>query len=252
MNEVKAYGIDVGGENSISRHNELQFTGNWFIDAGILGFVNLMEEVYGWDLEELQVRIKKNTKLVYYWYFPIAFVYYNNKLRGKTVRSIPNPPRDFESEIDIFDAAWEWICSKEEFIIFTKKGKRIDLSFKKPFNYFTNLLFFQPNWTIEKQKDAFMEILGIKNIEKEVLRHIDKTINKFLPSMEEFSNIPYSRTLLTLGTLLNIHSYSLVYILCFPLAFIQNILQEDIFFYSPDLRFTRYVNKKIAKLVEKV
>ncbi|MBI2139264.1 hypothetical protein HYU13_06755 [Candidatus Woesearchaeota archaeon] len=29
----------------------LQFTGNWFIDAGILGFVNLMEEVYGWDLE---------------------------------------------------------------------------------------------------------------------------------------------------------------------------------------------------------
>lgn len=26
--------------------NELQFTGNWFIGAGILGFVNLMEEVY--------------------------------------------------------------------------------------------------------------------------------------------------------------------------------------------------------------
>ncbi len=25
----------------------LEFTGNWFIDAGILGFVNLMEEVYG-------------------------------------------------------------------------------------------------------------------------------------------------------------------------------------------------------------
>ena len=24
----------------------LEFTGNWFIDAGILGFVNLMEEVY--------------------------------------------------------------------------------------------------------------------------------------------------------------------------------------------------------------
>jgi len=24
--------------------NELEFTGNWFIDAGILGFVNLMEE----------------------------------------------------------------------------------------------------------------------------------------------------------------------------------------------------------------
>ena len=28
-------------------NNKLEFTGNWFIDAGILGFVNLMEEVYG-------------------------------------------------------------------------------------------------------------------------------------------------------------------------------------------------------------
>jgi len=28
-------------------HPSLKFTGNWFIDAGILGFVNLMEEVYG-------------------------------------------------------------------------------------------------------------------------------------------------------------------------------------------------------------
>jgi len=32
---------------------ELRFTGNWFIDAGILGFVNLMEEVYGWDLKKI-------------------------------------------------------------------------------------------------------------------------------------------------------------------------------------------------------
>lgn len=31
--------------------DNLHFTGNWFIDAGILGFVNLMEEVYGWELE---------------------------------------------------------------------------------------------------------------------------------------------------------------------------------------------------------
>jgi hypothetical protein len=32
----------------------LQFTGNWFIDAGILGFVNLMEEIYGCNLLDLQ------------------------------------------------------------------------------------------------------------------------------------------------------------------------------------------------------
>ncbi|EEB73346.1 hypothetical protein [Thermococcus sp. AM4] len=54
---------------------ELRFTGNWFIDAGILGFVNLMEEVYGWDLEELQRRIKNEPEKVYYGYFPLAYFY---------------------------------------------------------------------------------------------------------------------------------------------------------------------------------
>ena len=47
----------------------LEFTGNWFIDAGILGFVKLMEEVYDWDLKELQERIRKEPKKVYYGYF---------------------------------------------------------------------------------------------------------------------------------------------------------------------------------------
>ncbi|QDA31026.1 hypothetical protein FH039_04630 [Thermococcus indicus] len=58
----------MGGE-------ELRFTGNWFVDAGILGFLNLMEEVYGWDLEELQKRINENREKVYYGYFPLAYFY---------------------------------------------------------------------------------------------------------------------------------------------------------------------------------
>ena len=41
--------------------HDLQFTGNWFIDAGILGFVNLMEEVYGWDLENLREFVRRST-----------------------------------------------------------------------------------------------------------------------------------------------------------------------------------------------
>ncbi len=61
----------MGGE-------ELRFTGNWFIDAGILGFVNLMEEVYGWDLDELQRRIKEEPKKVYYGYFPLAYLFYHS------------------------------------------------------------------------------------------------------------------------------------------------------------------------------
>ena len=34
-------------KNINEQSEPLTFTGNWFIDAGILGFVNLMGKVYG-------------------------------------------------------------------------------------------------------------------------------------------------------------------------------------------------------------
>ncbi len=65
----------MGGE-------ELRFTGNWFVDAGILGFVNLMEEVYGWNLEELQKCINENPEKVYYGYFPLAYIFRRSVISG--------------------------------------------------------------------------------------------------------------------------------------------------------------------------
>ncbi|MBE8538706.1 hypothetical protein [Geoglobus acetivorans] len=75
--------------NTIGEFGELRFTGNWFIDAGILGFVNLMEEVYGWDLEELQRRIREEPEVVYYGYFPFAYLFYHSKVRS-VYREITN------------------------------------------------------------------------------------------------------------------------------------------------------------------
>lgn len=63
----------------------LRFTGNWFIDAGILGFVNLMEEVYGWDLTKLQEKLREDPGKVYYGYFPFAYFY---KLSGSEKRNL--------------------------------------------------------------------------------------------------------------------------------------------------------------------
>ncbi len=57
----------------------LRFTGNWFIDAGILGFVNLMEDIYGWDLKELQRRLREEPEKVYYGYFPFAYLFYHSR-----------------------------------------------------------------------------------------------------------------------------------------------------------------------------
>ncbi len=233
--------------------NELRFTGNWFIDAGILGFVNLMEEVYGWDLEKLQKKINENPELVYYWYFPIAFVYFNSKNKLQIFNiEIPDPPKDYNSILDLFEKAWDLIANTSELIEPTKKGeKRISLSSKGRFHYFHNFLFFQPSWNINKQKEAFMEILNLKNASREVLVNIDKTINKFLPSANEFKNEPYSKGFITLESLHKLNTFSQLFILTFPLAFIEGLLPEKIFFYSPALEFTYRVNKKLVKFSEK-
>ncbi len=201
MTQSESVAVEVAGEERYAEAKPLEFTGNWFIDAGILGFVNLMEEVYGWDLDELQTQIKENPKLVYYWYFPIAFIYCNNKLRDKTVKSIPNPPKNLQNPREIFENAWEYICSN----FLDRKQSRIDLSSKGVFYYFHNLLFFQPKWNKEKQKNAFMEILRLKGIENEVLKYIDRTINKFLPSMEEFHNISYAKSFINIENILKAH-----------------------------------------------
>ena len=72
---------------SSNNPNQLQFTGNWFIDAGILGFVNLMEEVYGWDLEKLRERISEEPEVVYYGYFPFAYFYNLSKKDKKELKT---------------------------------------------------------------------------------------------------------------------------------------------------------------------
>jgi len=121
--------------------NELQFTGNWFIDAGILGFVNLMEEVYGWDLEELQRRVREEPEVVYYGYFPFAYFYKlsQKENEGLKARLIHFVEQNKELGKDILEKIWwdfitelfreVWIRKKLEIMheskCYDKKGKVI-------------------------------------------------------------------------------------------------------------------------------
>jgi CRISPR-associated protein Cst1 len=72
----------VSRQSQIQTKDLLTFTGNWFIDAGILGFVNLMEEVYGWDLDELQNIYINDSPRLFYWFFPIGYLFYHSTIRG--------------------------------------------------------------------------------------------------------------------------------------------------------------------------
>ncbi|WP_068549827.1 hypothetical protein [Thermosulfidibacter takaii] len=93
----------------------LEFKGNWFIDLGILGFVNLMEEVYGWDLEKLKEKLSEEEKLIYYGFFPLAYMYKWLKDRSYPV-SIEIPEEAHLEKLqekeapEIFEEVWwRWI-----------------------------------------------------------------------------------------------------------------------------------------------
>ncbi|MEM4641431.1 MAG: hypothetical protein QXW65_02855 [Candidatus Pacearchaeota archaeon] len=230
---------------------KLEFTGNWFIDAGILGFVNLMEEVYGWDLEELQKRIEKEPEKVYYGYFPIAFVYYNNKVAEGGANELLLQEVDMilenQSDKKIFEKAWEFILNN-----YVKENK-VNLRSKGIFYYFHNFLFFQPRWKKDKQKKAFQEILGLIELESEVLKNIDRTINKFLPSANEFSNLSYTKSFINISSLREIlqKQVYLVYVLTFPFAFIPLRSEKDnTLFYSPNIELTYKINKKLKTMIK--
>jgi len=252
--------------NSIDQeeiHDHIDFTGNWFMDIGILGFINLMEEVYGWNLEELRNKIKNEPEKVYYGYFPLAYIYYNlMKQREKNLKETNNhelpSPKDYHNILgvsvdkkQIFEESWKFIEKN-----YSKNG-RIQLSSSNEFYYFHNFLFFQPKWKKEKQKSAFEEILGLKNLEDDVLVHMDRTVSKFLPSKEEFPNISYTGSLITNHTLQNIVSHSTIFVLTFPLGFIYLMNEKDkeenrrTMFYSSNMEFSYKINKKIKQMVER-
>ncbi len=114
---------DRNTNSSSSRSHELRFTGNWFIDAGILGFVNLMEDVYGWDLEKLQEKIKENPEVVYYGYFPFAYMFRRSIVSGiykqqEELRDLLRKTREKKSKID------EKMEKKKESLNNTKSSKR--------------------------------------------------------------------------------------------------------------------------------
>ncbi|KZX12044.1 hypothetical protein [Methanobrevibacter curvatus] len=82
--------------------SELCFTGNWFIDCGTMGFINLMEEIYGWDLDNLNQQINENSEKCFYVYFPFAYLFYHSKVRKSIKREngLKEKINDHKKKID--------------------------------------------------------------------------------------------------------------------------------------------------------
>lgn len=180
--------------NSDVYFSELQFTGNWFIDAGILGFVNLMEEVYGWDFEELKRRIEENHEIVYYGNFLIASIfknlYRNNaNLPIEIIDELEDTlwKKQFDSSQEIFNFVWDtYICrfSKDKWI--RKKLELIDS--KKAHNKKGVKVEFNDDNYIKliKERETLLNSIT-RNKEHEI--YLKKTLNKRTVEIKTYEDI---------------------------------------------------------------
>ena len=313
---------------SSNNPNQLQFTGNWFIDAGILGFVNLMEEVYGWDLEKLRERISEEPEVVYYGYFPFAYLFYHSRIRGifkeienikKEISRIKEKKKKIEDELrelknaknsnkvvekkisklsdEILEIEKQIHEKNEEIerkLKLLEKEKRefreklenniqkiladANNRFNNVKNLITNLIinfdlnipadhrnFFLYNpkkdlfssfvYLYYLLKKDFEQLLKCKKKDKGLSYEIrpDSTINPFLYSPTEFSNIGYTLPLtveeLENSLKLNIPVYALL--LSFSNAF-QFIVGRNIIFYINNLEICYNINKRFKIKKEKV
>jgi len=193
----------------------LQFSGNWIIDLGILGFVNLLEEIYNWDLQETLKRIEENKEIVYYGLFPFAYICSEIKRKNSAI------PRDliksfideiyrrqFESGKEIFDFTWENYITRAAADLWKEKimENAIDSSkFKKgaPGALKENLKKIEDfgKRFIKENRDEIKKFLDkkgrfqkfkyedIKRFQKTSIKKFEKYTDKFLKDAKKFKKM---------------------------------------------------------------
>jgi len=176
--------IKASNETRLVGEPVLQFTGNWIIDLGMLGFVNLLEEIYGWDILETQKRIKENEEIVYYGVFSFAYICSEIKRKGSTIpkkiiEDFLNEiyKRKFKSKKEIFDFTWENYITKAA----TSHWK----------NYIIRRAIDKNKFSPGTPKALKRLIKEIEDSGKEFIRKNRDEIKKFLDKKGSFQKFKY-------------------------------------------------------------
>ncbi len=301
----------------------LNFTGNWFVDLCILGFIKILEEYYGWDLEELEKKIEEDERNVFYDYFPAAYIaFYLEKEALKVITELQRKEGEIKRKLEeesnrlkigakksrkklhqleskreainrsilklenyilslrrkvsslklksmdndkIFEAAWNTILEfTQELIKVFNECKDVSDKAKDKLkkildnqgnlrklpiwsDFYLNFAMFNPNFELNRQKEELKKLLrGDIAGDSEILRKFDRTINKFLFSQEEMRNITYAPTS-SEPICKMLKKYPFVFLICFEAAFEFFPRLGYYVFYSPDLSFTYYVNRRLRE-----
>lgn len=271
--------------------NSLEFSGNWYFDLGRLGLINLFEEVFDYNLNKVAELLKDKEKLKIYFTFAFLFKevkvkitqeeYWGGKY-GKEYQNLKKALSDLkkktekdkrkeleeckekinkkiQSELDnlksnylnnkLQNNLWKEFydfCYSRNLKDYLKRQNRVPIDS----SFYKNFLFFNPSSKLEKQSVDFNNFIDNK-YDKISHNLFDKAINKLMPSYDEFSNIYFCKIRLQdIQSTLNFNLFPIL-ILCLPYAF-YNISGKNYCLYSPDLKFTYSVNKKIKNFLNQM
>lgn len=175
--------------------SELYFTGNWFFDIGTLGFTSLMEEVYGWSLDDLKVELQKNYEIVYYGYFPFAYLFYHSKIQTnfKEIRNIKNKKRGFieklkknRDDLSKFEKSKNYVSPGK----IPKKDLNKIERFKSKISEYENKITESNNAINKSKKDLNDERKDfVLKIESEMKKILSDSKNMFISLEDEINNL---------------------------------------------------------------
>lgn len=254
----------------------IQFTGNWYIDMGILGMLNLLkEQLPEKELKDLR-SLSDNELKIYFTkcYFKYFIKRKEDKLKeeekslNESISKLKNKgdEKSIKKEEQIKEIIHqntyykkitgaieknnEWFEIKRgiqeasnQYNVTQASKKRIPFSSA----FYTNFKFFNNSNSLEKQLNDWEKFI----IKGEIDEALEGTLNKLMLSFDAYPNSFFSRPKL-MNFISVVDNLQMPLICQFKAYGSRKLAGKYYFFYSPEIDFCFSVNKKIQTLIGNV
>jgi len=252
---------------------KIMFTGNWYFDCGIIGFLSVIDDLYGEReveriLNELEIReidgtfqFDDKTNLIFFKSFWFSYMKdqifkhtnIDQKIRDEFLEELKRASLNSGS-IDEFICMTN--CINKSFNEKTKKR----LVKRNMSGFYINFAFFNcgEKTILEESKRYFFNYHSYIQNDKtqnnsSITAIIDKTVNKFLVSYREFRNEFFDRpmSIEELERMLGLPLH--IFLVCVEKGFVKfEEVKENIFVHTPDLMTTWKIHKGLKVLKERL
>jgi CRISPR-associated protein Cst1 len=252
----------------------LHFIGNWYFDCGIIGFLSVIDDVFGEEVNNILSNInicKKNNTFQFndeinkiffkaYWisYAKEQLTDPELKLERKEKVKIENKLNELINIDNVDDFIKKLNNLNENITIrLPQKGKdkKKKLIHKNMSSFYKNFAFFNVSnkEILEDSKKYFFEYDYYKNKKRSMaVESIDRTINKFLLSYGEFKNEFFDQPLKIeeIEDQLNMPLH--IFLVCVEKGFVNfSNVKENIFIHTPSIEASWKIHKKLKILKER-